>query len=194
MIKIKILTGSVRPGRFNLQPANWIYEIAKTRKDISVELIDLADVNLPFLDEPAPPSQYRYTKEHTKKWAKIIDEADGFIFVTPEYNHGVSPVLKNAIDYLWFEWHYKPVSYISYGSAAGGARSVEHLRGIAAETKMYDLREQIVISNYWNTTDEEGQYEFNEHHVHHANKVLDDLIFWATTMKKARKELNEKRP
>lgn len=194
MITIKILTGSVRPGRFTIQPAKWIYEIAKKRKDIAVELIDLSKVNLPLLDEPVPPSQYTYSKEHTKKWSKTIDQADGFIFVTPEYNHGVSPVLKNAIDYLWFEWHYKPVSYISYGSAAGGARSVEHLRGIAGETKMYDLREQILLSNYWNDTDEDGQYQFNEQHINHANKILDDLVFWATEMKKSREVLNEKRP
>ncbi len=189
MIKIKILTGSVRPGRFNTQPANWIYEIAKGRTDIHVELLDVASLNLPLLDEPVPPSQRQYTKTHTKEWSKIIDNADGFIFVTPEYNHSFSPVLKNAIDYLWFEWHHKPVSYVSYGSLAGGSRAVEHLRSIAAETKMYDLREQILLPNYWEHLDEEGKYQFTDRHVHAANGILDDLIFWAKTMKAARKTL-----
>ncbi len=133
MIRIKIITGSVRPGRFNIQPATWILEIAKKRTDIKAELLNLQEANLPFLDESVPPSQRQYSKEHTKKWAKSIDEADGFIFVTPEYNHGVSPVLKNAVDYLFYEWHYKPVSFVSYGSLAGGSRAVEHWRGIAAE-------------------------------------------------------------
>jgi NAD(P)H-dependent FMN reductase len=189
MIQIKILTGSVRPGRFNNQPVQWIYEIAKKRKDISVEIIDLEKINLPFLDEPVPPSQRKYTKRHTQAWSKIIDEADGFIFVTPEYNHGVSPVLKNAIDYLWFEWHHKPVSYISYGSAAGGARAVEHLRGIAGETKMYDLRDQILLNNYWEHKDENGNYQFTDQQVTLANSILDELTFWAKTMKKGREEL-----
>lgn len=132
MITIKIIAGSVRPERFNIQPATWIYEIAKKRTDIKVELLDLQEINLPFLDEPVPPSMHQYSKEHTRRWSKKISQADGFIFVTPEYNHGVSPALKNAIDYLFYEWHYKPVSFISYGSLAAGARSVEHLRGTAA--------------------------------------------------------------
>jgi NAD(P)H-dependent FMN reductase len=191
MIKIKILTGSVRPGRFNIQPANWIYELSQKRTDIEFELLDLKEINLPLLDESIPPSQHQYSKEHTKKWAKIIGEADGFIFVTPEYNHGVSPVLKNAIDYLWYEWHHKPVSYISYGSQAGGARAVEHLRGVAGETKMYDLRDQIVLSNFWEEKDENGNYQFSEKHVALANKILDDLIFWAKIMKDARRKLEK---
>lgn len=189
MIKIKILAGSVRPGRFNIQPATWIYELAKKRSDIKVELIDLLEVNLPFLDEPVPPSQNQYSKEHTKKWSKRINEADGFIFVTPEYNHSYSPALKNAIDYLFTEWHYKPVSFISYGSLAGGSRAVEHLRGVAAEIKMYDLREQILLPNYWDHLNKEGKYVFTEENENSANKMLDSLIFWAKKMKEARAEL-----
>ncbi len=187
MITIKILAGSVRPGRFNIQPATWIYEIAKKRSDISVELLDLQQINLPFLDEAAPPSMNQYTKEHTKKWSKTIAEADGFIFVTPEYNHSYSPALKNAIDYLYYEWNYKPVSFVSYGSLAGGARAVEHLRGIAAEIKMYDLREQIMLPNYWENVSKEGKYQFTDRHEKSANDILGQLTFWAKIMKEARK-------
>lgn len=190
MVTIKVLTGSVRPGRFNIQPATWITEIAKKRDTIQVELLDLEKINLPFLDEPVPPSQHHYSKEHTKQWSQTIDEADGFIFVSPEYNHGVSPVLKNAIDYLFFEWHYKPVSFVSYGSLAGGARAVEHLRGVAGEIKMYDLREQILLPNYYDNLDENGNYNFNDRHEKTANEILDSLTFWAEKMKEARKELN----
>lgn len=189
MIRIKIITGSVRPGRFNIQPATWIYKLAKKRTDIKAELLDLQEVNLPFLDEPAPPSLRQYSKEHTKKWSKKISEADGFIFVTPEYNHGISPVLKNAIDYLFYEWHYKPVSFVSYGSLAAGSRAVEHWRSIAAEIKMYDLREQVMLPNYWENLDENGKYQFNEKQEKSANEMLDSLIFWAKKMKEARKEL-----
>jgi len=108
MVKIKIIAGSTRPGRFNIQPARWITEIAKARTDIETELLDLAEINLPFMDEPELPMQHKYSKEHTKKWAAKIGEADGFVFVTPEYNHSISPVLKNAVDYLFQEWNFKP--------------------------------------------------------------------------------------
>lgn len=190
--KIKILTGSARPGRFNPQPAQWIYELAKQRNDIEVELIDVAELKLPFLDESIPPSQGKYEKEHTKKWAAVINDADGFIFVTPEYNHSISPVLKNAIDYLYKEWNFKPVSYISYGSLAGGARSVEHLRGVAGELKMYDLREQLLIPNYWEQMDSNGQYQFTEKQELLAKQILDDTVFWAEQMKSARTRLADK--
>ncbi len=190
MNKIIILTGSVRPGRFNIQPARWIYEIAHKRKDAESELVDLQKVNLPFLDEPVPPSQNKYSKDHTKEWSQKVNETDGFVFVTPEYNHSLSPVLKNAIDYLFFEWHYKPVVFVSYGSLAGGTRAVEHLRSIAAEIRMYDLREQIMFPNYWDNLDENGIYQFTEEHEQLANRMLDSLIFWSQVMKDARAKLS----
>jgi NAD(P)H-dependent FMN reductase len=188
MIKIKILTGSNRPGRFNIQPATWITNIAKGRKDIEVELLDLQEINLPFLDEPASPSMRKYTKQHTKDWSAKIDEADGFIFVTPEYNHSYSAILKNAIDYLFFEWNYKPVAFVSYGGV-GGSRAVEHLLGVAREVKLYDLREQVMFPNFWINLDDKGKYKFNEKEVAIANALLDSLIFWASEMKESRLKL-----
>lgn len=189
MNTIKILTGSIRPGRFNIQPATWIYELAKQRKDIAAELIDLETINLPFYDEPVPALMHQYAHDHTKQWAQIIDSADGYIFVTPEYNHSYSPVLKNAIDYLNLEWNNKPVSYVSYGSLAGGTRAVEHLRGIAAELKMYDLKEQILFPNYWDNLDSQGHYNFSPDHEKQATRMLDALAFWAQIMKDARTKM-----
>lgn len=191
MLTIKILTGSIRPTRFNLQPATWMFKLAKQRKDIKVELVDIQKINLPLMDEPVPPLQYQYSKPYTKKWAKIIAQADGFIFVTPEYNHSTSGAFKNAIDYLYHEWKYKPVSYLSYGSEAGGARAVEHLRGIAGEQRMYDLREQLLLPNYWDNLDEKGQYRFTDSDLKKANLMLDDTIFWAGVMKEAREKLSK---
>lgn len=188
MTKIKIITGSIRPKRFNIQPAEWIYEQARKHNDFEVELIDLKEVGLPFLDEPIPPSQGKYSKDHTKRWAEIINDADGFIFVTPEYNHSFSPVLKNAIDFLFKEWHYKPVCFVSYGSLAGGARAVEHLRAICAEVRLYDLREQILIPNYWDNM-EDGQYQFTEQQNKLASEMFESLSFWAAKMKEARHDL-----
>ena len=189
MVRIKIIMGSVRPNRFNPQPSHWIYEIAKQREDIDVELIDLKEVNLPFLDEPEPPSGNNYTHEHSKAWSKRIDEADGFIFVTPEYNHSYSPVLKNAIDFLFREWHYKPVAFVSYGAHAGGARAVEHLRPICAQLRMYVLREQLAFASYEKDLDENGNYKFTEKQVALASKLIDALTFWAGEMQVSRGKL-----
>ncbi|MDQ5951855.1 MAG: hypothetical protein QG639_1136 [Patescibacteria group bacterium] len=188
MTKIKILTGSNRPGRFNIQPATWIYELAKKRKDIEVELLDIEKIALPFLDEPATPMQQSYTKAHTKQWSKTISEGDGFIWVTPEYNHSFSPALKNALDYLLYEWNYKPVTFISYGSEAGGSRAAEHLRGVAAELKMFDLKEQVLLPNYWNHINKAGEYQFSQEKEQAANQMLDTLIFWAKEMKQSREK------
>jgi NAD(P)H-dependent FMN reductase len=189
-MKIKIIAGSTRPGRFNIQPAEWFFSIAKESKDATFELVDLEKINLPLLDEKNTPLEHKYEKDHTKRWSEIIDEADGFVIVTPEYNHSIPGALKNAIDYLYTEWNYKPVAYISYGSAAGGSRAVEHLRGVAAEQKMYDLREQILLSNYWENLDENGKYKFNDRHVDAAQKMIKSVVFWAQAMKEARAKIS----
>lgn len=189
MPNIKIITGSSRPGRFNTQPATWLYNIAKQRPDIEIELLDLAEINLPFLDEASSPMSGQYENSHTKQWAQTIGEADGFVLITPEYNHSYSPVLKNAIDYLYAEWNFKPVAYVSYGSLAGGSRAVEHLRGIAAELKMFDLREQIMLPNYWDHLNQQGEYQFTEQQQQAADALLGQLTFWADHMKQARAKL-----
>ena len=185
-IKIKVIAGSIRPGRFNIQPATWIAEIAGKTSNLDVELVDLQELDLPFYNEPKPAMMGNYELEHTKKWAKTIGEADGFIFVTGEYNHSYTPVLANAINYLNAEWNYKPVSFVSYGSAAGGARAVEHLRGIAGELRMFDLREQVIIPNYFFRIDNEGKYEFSKEEVEAANIVVAELANWANKLKIAR--------
>ncbi|MDN5275850.1 MAG: putative reductase [Candidatus Saccharibacteria bacterium] len=186
MTKIAVIAGSVRPGRFNIQPATWVYELAKKRDDIEVEFIDLQELDLPFYNEPKPAMMGDYEQEHTKAWAKTIGEKDGFIFVTPEYNHSYSPVLANAINYLNAEWNYKPVSFVSYGSQAGGARAVEHLRGIAGELRMFDLREQVLLPNYYFNLDEQGQFKFGEQEEKAANTLLDELTTWTAKLKVAR--------
>ena len=107
--------------------------------------MDIKDFNLPLLDEPVPPSQGKYSKEHTKKWAAKIASFDGYVFVTPEYNHGISGALKNAIDFLYAEWNNKAAGFVGYGSA-GGARAVEHLRLVMAEVQVATVRNQVMLS------------------------------------------------
>ena len=124
MLKIAVVTGSTRPGRNNEAVARWVYAIAKERKDADFELVDVADYNLPLLDEPMPPSLGQYTHEHTKAWSEKIASFDAYVFVTPEYNHSTSGALKNAIDYLSREWNNnKAAGFVSYGGASGARRS-----------------------------------------------------------------------
>ncbi|MCU1362221.1 MAG: NADPH-dependent reductase [Acidimicrobiaceae bacterium] len=145
MTNIAIILGSTRPGRRGEGVAKWVFEIAHQRTDASFELIDLANYPLPHLDEPMPPAMGQYQNQHTKDWAATISRFDGFIFVTPEYNHSTSGVLKNAIDYLFAEWNNKAMGVVSYG-VIGGARAAEHLRLIAGELKMADVRTNVTLS------------------------------------------------
>lgn len=143
-LKIGIILGSTRPGRKGDQVAKWVLEQAATRA-ASYELVDLADFNLPHLDEEISASQGRYANDHTKAWAAAIAQYDGFVFVTPEYNHSTSGALKNAIDFIYAEWNNKAAGFVSYG-VAGGTRAVEHLRLIVGELQIADVRQQVAVS------------------------------------------------
>src|SRR2546427_10830524 len=131
-LRIAIIIGSTRPGRNGEAVAKWVYEIAQERTDAEFELVDIKDFNLPLLDEPMPPIMGQYSKPHTKTWAAKIGSFDGYVFVTPEYNHGISGALKNAIDFLFREWNDKAAGFVSYGGA-GGARAGGQLRLVLAE-------------------------------------------------------------
>ena len=145
MQQIGIILGSTRPNRNGDQVARWVFDVASRRADADFELVDLRDYPLPHLDESTPPSVGQYEHDHTREWAEKIASFDGFVMVTPEYNHGTSGVLKNAIDYLYREWNNKAVGFVSYGSV-GGARAAEHLRLVAGELQMADVRQQVTIS------------------------------------------------
>jgi NAD(P)H-dependent FMN reductase len=127
MIKIAMITESTRPGRVGEAVGRWVYDIARKRTDADFEAIDLKELKLPLVDEAVPPSMGQYSQPHTKAWVKRIAPFDGFVFVTPEYNHATSAALKNAIDFLYGEWNNKAAGFVGYGSA-GGTRAVENLR------------------------------------------------------------------
>jgi NAD(P)H-dependent FMN reductase len=184
MIKIGILVGSTRPGRKGDEVARWVYDLAQQRTDATFELVDIQDFNLPLLDEPMPPAMGEYTQPHTKAWAAKIASFDGYIFVTPEYNHGTSGALKNAIDYLYREWNNKAAGFVSYGSA-GGARAVEQLRLVMAELQVADVRAQVMLSLY---TDFERFTTFKPAPMHErsVHSMLDQVIAWGTALKAMR--------
>lgn len=184
MINVAIIVGSTRPGRKADSVAKWVYDLASTRTDATYEIVDIADYDLPLLDEPITPSQGKYSKDHTKKWSAKIDTFDAFVFVTPEYNHSTSGALKNAIDFLYREWKDKAAGFVSYGSA-GGTRAVEHLRLIMAELQIADVRAQVVLSL---RTDFENYTAFKpaDFHEKSVHTMLDQVVSWGTALKTLR--------
>ena len=182
-LKIGIILGSTRPGRKGIQVAQWVLDRASGR-EVTYELVDLADFNLPHLDEAITASQGRYENDHTKAWAAAIAQYDGFVFVTPEYNHSTSGALKNAIDFIYGEWNNKAAGFVSYG-VAGGTRAVEHLRLIVGELQIADVRQQVAVSLL---TDFEGYTTLKP--VPHLEPGLDTMFAqvesWAGALRSVR--------
>lgn len=185
MIKVGIIVGSTRPGRHADVVAKWVLEKAKKRTDAQFEIVDIKDFNLPMLDEPVPPSQGQYTKPHTKAWAQKVASLDAYVFVTPEYNHGPSASLKNAIDFVYAEWNNKAAGFVSYGAAASGGRAVEQLRPIMAELQIADVRSQVLLSLF---TDFENYANFKPNAVHETElaTMLDQVVAWGGALKTLR--------
>jgi NAD(P)H-dependent FMN reductase len=187
MIKLQVLLGSTRPGRAGEVVAEWVHAVVKERKDISIELVDIASFNLPLLDEPmsAFMSGGKYTHDHTKAWSDKIAQADGYIFITPEYNHSMPGALKNAIDFLYPEWNNKAAGFVSYG-VHGGTRAVEHLRVVAGEVQLADVREQLAL---YLGADFENYHTFKPTQKHQAQlqKVIDQVAAWSKAMQPLRK-------
>jgi NAD(P)H-dependent FMN reductase len=183
-IKTAIILGSNRPGRNGEAVARWVYETAKKRIDAEFEYVDIKDFNLPLLDEPVPPSQGQYSKEHTKVWSAKIDSFDSYIFVTAEYNHGIPGALKNGIDYLYKEWNNKAAGFVGYGSA-GGVRAVEQLRLVMAELQVADVRAQVAVSII---TEFENFRIFKpaSYQEKLVNNMLDQVISWGRALKPLR--------
>lgn len=193
MQKISIITASTRPARFGAQVSSWIYSVLASHAsefgDTELDLIDLAEVDLPFFDEDIPPGFDQYRNAHTLAWAERIAAADGFVWVSPEYNHSYNAALKNAIDYLYKEWNHKPLAFVCYGGHAGGTRAVEHLRSIAGELKMYDIREMVLLPFAWNQLDQDGNFVAKEQQSESAQKLARQIIFWTREMKASRERL-----
>jgi len=190
MIKIAIILGSTRPGRNGEAVAKWVYDVAKKRTDAEFELVDIKDFNLPLLDERVSPIMGQYSKAHTKTWAAKIGSFDAYVFVAPEYNHGISGALKNAIDFLFAEWNNKAAGFVSYGGA-GGVRAVEHLRLVLAEVRMATVRNQVLLSLF---TDFEtfSVFKPSAQQAPSVNAMLDELIAWGGALKTLRKTSGDK--
>jgi NAD(P)H-dependent FMN reductase len=186
VIDIAIILGSTRPGRRADAIGRWIFEIARKRGDARFEIVDLKDFNLPLLDEPLPTSMGKYSQPHTKAWAAKIDSFDAFVFVTPEYNHGPSGALKNAIDFVYREWNNKAAGFVGYGGA-GGSRAIEQLRLVMSEVQVATVRAQVGLSLY---IDFENFTVFKPTPRQEAAvaPMLDQLIAWGTALKGLREK------
>jgi NAD(P)H-dependent FMN reductase len=185
VVRVAIITGSTRPGRNNLAVAAWVHREAKKRKDAEFELVDIADYDLPLLDEPMPPMLGQYIHAHTRIWSEKIKSFDAYVFVTPEYNHGTSGALKNAIDYLGREWQNKAAGFVSYGGHGNGVRAVEHLRLVMAELMVATVRAQVALSLF---TDFEGFRTFKPGSQRESEvlAMLDQVIAWGRALKTVR--------
>ncbi|KKU81143.1 MAG: NADPH-dependent FMN reductase [Parcubacteria group bacterium GW2011_GWA2_47_8] len=188
-LNIKVIVGSTREARFSDKAAAWIIGEIGKQKEIEVEALDLRDYDMPFYNEPVSPSykQEPFKNEAVVRFTKKIAEGDAFVVVTPEYNHGTSGVLKNALDWVYPEWNNKPVAFVSYGSVSG-ARAVEQLRLNAIELQMAPIRQAVHIPQHWTLLDEKGNLKEGalESFTKSAEAMLAQLIWWTKALKKAR--------
>lgn len=194
-INIKIIIGSTREGRFSDKVASWIAQELKKQKEVAFEILDLRDYEMPFFNEPVSPAykQELYKNETIARFTSKIAEGDAFIIITPEYNHGTSGVLKNALDWVYPEWNNKPVAFVGYGSV-GGARAIEQLRLNAIELQMAPIRNAVHIPQHWNLLDEKGNLRDGAFDPFRdaAQMMFEQLIWWANALKAARERVKLK--
>ena len=186
MTKLLVVIASVRPGRVGESVANWFVPVAEADGRFDVEVADLKVLDLPFMDEPNMPGRREYTKEHTKTWSAIVDRADAFVFVTPEYNATPAPALKNAIDYLYHEWTYKPASFVSYGGVWAGARAVQALKPTLTQLGVMPVPEMVPIPGVSGQLDDEGNFQGSEINEKGAAGMLNSLEKWSGALKTLR--------
>ncbi|MFD0961682.1 NADPH-dependent FMN reductase [Paenibacillus chungangensis] len=186
MIRIGIITGSTRDARVNVQVAEWVKSIADTRKDAEFELVDIKDYNLPRYNESVPAIMTKdYQTPEAKVWSEKISELDGFVFVTPEYNRGITSGLKDAIDYLYVEWNNKAAGIVGYGSA-GGTTAAQQLRLILTVPQVATVGTQPAL-NLFTDFEEMRTFKPAAFHQETVQKMLDEVVAWSTALKTIRK-------
>ena len=184
-LKVAIVVGSTRPGRRADAVARWVQDVAARRDDATFDVVDVADYALPHFDEPLPPLAGQYSRPHTHEWAATIGSYDAYVFVTPEYNHSTSGVLKNAIDFLFFEWNDKAAGFVSYG-VDGGVRAVEHLRLVLGELKVADVRSAVSLSVFDDFRGETEVFAPGARHQGSLTAMLDEVVAWGAALKPLR--------
>ncbi|HEX3697258.1 MAG TPA: NAD(P)H-dependent oxidoreductase [Polyangia bacterium] len=181
MPQLHVVIASTRPGRAGLPIGTWFHDFAARDGRFNVTLVDLAAVGLPLIDEPAHPRLRKYEHAHTKAWSATVSAADAFVFVTPEYNYSAPPALLNALDYLFHEWHYKPVGFVSYGGVSGGIRSVQMTKMLVTSLRMMPLPEAVAIPMFSQHL-KDGVFAGTEAHEKAGTVMLDELFRWASAL------------
>lgn len=182
---IQIIIGSTRVHRRAESIGRWFVAIAEGRDDLTTEVIDLRELDLPFLTDATPPMGAASRDTAAEQWSEKASSADGYVLVVPEYNHGYSAVVKNALDHLFSEWRRKPIGFVSYGGAGGGIRASEQLRQVAIELDMAPVRRQVAIPRIWAALDDDG-FPRDPQLTDTAGDLLDDMAWWATTLRAGR--------
>ena len=183
MYKLKIINSTVRPGRKGPSLVNWIADVAKETGNFEVEILDLAEINLPMMNEQHHPMMRKYEHEHTKQWSAKIDEADAFIFVTAEYDYNYPAPLRNALEYLYIEWNYKAAGIVSYGGVSAGTRAANSLKSDLATFKMVPIAESVYVPFFMQFINEEGIFTPNEMTEKSAATMLKELARWSKGLK-----------
>jgi NAD(P)H-dependent FMN reductase len=181
MPHLHIIIGSTRPGRVGLPIGTWFHDFARRDGRFDATLIDLGAIDLPLMDEPAHPRLRNYEHAHTKAWSASVSAADAFVFITPEYNYSSPPALLNALDYLFHEWHYKPVGFVSYGGMSGGIRSVQMTKLLVTSLRMMPLPEGVAIQ-FFSQHLEAGVFKATEAHEKAGTVMLDELFRWSSAL------------
>ena len=189
IIRVGIIVGSTRQGRFGDKPAQWLMKKTSGIAGLQAELLDLLEYPLPFFDEPVSPAMIEepYDRPEVRRWTTKVAEQDAYVICTPEYNYGYPAVLKNALDYVWKEWNDKPVSFVSWGSVSG-ARSVEQLRQVAVELRLLPIRSAVHIASPWGLLDEQGALKSGalDQYNKAADGMLEHLLSTARLLKAGR--------
>ncbi|MBN9333527.1 NAD(P)H-dependent oxidoreductase [Devosia sp.] len=187
-LSLKIIIGSTRPGRVGPTIAKWVEEVARQDSRFDIELVDLADLKLPLLDEATHPVMQKYEHDHTRRWASIIGSADAYIFVTPEYNYFAPAALVNAIQTLLKEWGYKAAGVVSYGGISGGLRSAQALRQLLGNVNVHALPQVVPVPSFPQFIGEDGVFRGNEAMTTGLTGQLDELYKWASALSTLRTE------
>lgn len=186
MTNLLIIIGSTRPGRVGLPVGEWFADRAREDGDFDVSVADLAEWNLPFLDEPNHPRLRQYVHDHTERWSEVVDAADAFVFVMPEYNHGIAAPLKNAIDYLHVEWDRKPVGFVSYGGVAAGTRAVQMTKQIVLALRMVPINDAVSIPFVKSMIGDDGALHPTSIVEESVQPMLEELAAVAAAMRSVR--------
>src|SRR5512144_2034548 len=182
MLHLQIIVGSTREGRSGHRIGAWFEAIAREHRGFDVELVVLARLALPLIDEPAHPRLRQYKLPHTKAWSAQVARADAYAFVTPEYNYGPPPSLLNGLDYLVHEWAYKPAGFVSYGGVSGGTRSVQMLKQVVTALKMMPMLEAVVVPFYAQHMQPDGTFSPPAAQADAARAMLDEMVRWANAL------------